>query len=388
MHTPPLVLAVDDTPENLEILRMRLEAQGYAVAEAVDGEDGLAKARALRPDLILLDIMMPKRDGISVVRELKQDPELRAIPVILVTAKADTRDVVEGLDAGGDDYLTKPFEHSALLARVRSMLRQKALADTVQAQTRELAEWNAALEERVAAQVGEIERIGRLRRFLSPQIAEALVSSDGGESVLRSHRRDVTVMFCDLRGFTAFAETAEPEEVMAVLGEYHTCLGALIFRYGGTLERFLGDGLLVVMNDPVPCPDHPARAVRMALEMRTCMRTLETKWRKQGHELGFGIGIAQGYATLGQIGFEGRLEYSVIGTVPNLAARLCGEAAAGQILVSQRVFTALEDELDARLAGELTLKGFHRPMPAYEVLGWREQELLPTEGEVGREAAG
>jgi adenylate cyclase len=274
MHTPPLVLAVDDTPENLEILRMRLEAQGYAVAEAVDGEDGLAKARALRPDLILLDIMMPKRDGISVVRELKQDPELRAIPVILVTAKADTRDVVEGLDAGGDDYLTKPFEHSALLARVRSMLRQKALADTVQAQTRELAEWNAALEERVAAQVGEIERIGRLRRFLSPQIAEALVSSDGGESVLRSHRRDVTVMFCDLRGFTAFAETAEPEEVMAVLGEYHTCLGALIFRYGGTLERFLGDGLLVVMNDPVPCPDHPARAVRMALEMRTCMRTL------------------------------------------------------------------------------------------------------------------
>ncbi|HEX2726429.1 MAG TPA: response regulator [Beijerinckiaceae bacterium] len=391
MHTPPLVLAVDDTPENLEILRMRLEAQGYAVAEAVDGEDGLAKARALRPDLILLDIMMPKRDGISVVRELKQDPELRAIPVILVTAKADTRDVVQGLDAGGDDYLTKPFEHSALLARVRSMLRQKALSDTVQAQTRELAEWNTALEERVAAQVGEIERIGRLRRFLSPQIAEAVVSSDGGESVLRSHRRDVTVMFCDLRGFTAFAETAEPEEVMAVLGEYHTCLGALIFQYGGTLERFLGDGLLVVMNDPVPCPDHPAQAVRMALEMRDCMRVLETKWRKQGHELGFGIGIARGYATLGQIGFEGRLEYSVIGTVPNLAARLCGEAAAGQILVSQRVFTTLEDELDATLVGELALKGFHRPMPAYEVRGWRQSVHPSPSGEervAGRPAWG
>src|SRR3712207_2791328 len=172
MRDPPLILAVDDTPENLEILRGRLEAQGYEVAEAADGEDGLAKARELRPDLILLDIMMPKRDGISVVRELKQDAELRCIPVILVTAKADTKDVVEGLDAGGDDYLSKPFEHSALLARVRSMLRQKALTDTVQEQARQLAEWNAALEERVAAQVKEIERIGRLRRFLPPQIAE------------------------------------------------------------------------------------------------------------------------------------------------------------------------------------------------------------------------
>jgi adenylate cyclase len=230
MRSPPLILAVDDTPENLEILRMRLEAQGYEVAEAVDGEDGLAKARELKPDLILLDIMMPKRDGISVVRELKQDADLRSIPVILVTAKADTKDVVEGLDAGGDDYLTKPFEHSALLARVRSMLRQKALTDTVQAQTRQLAQWNAELEERVAAQVKEIERVGRLRRFLPPQIAEAVVSSGDGESVLQSHRREVTVMFCDLRGFTAFAETAEPEEVMAVLGEYHACLGELIFK--------------------------------------------------------------------------------------------------------------------------------------------------------------
>jgi adenylate cyclase len=372
MRNPPLILAVDDTPENLEILRMRLEAQGYQVAEAVDGEDGLAKARALKPDLILLDIMMPKRDGISVVRELKQDPELRTIPVILVTAKADAKDVVEGLDAGGDDYLTKPFEHSALLARVRSMLRQKALTDTVQEQTRELAQWNAALEARVAAQVGEIERVGRLRRFLPPQIADAIVSSDDGDKILQSHRREVTIMFCDLRGFTAFAETAEPEEVMAVLREYHACLGELIFKSGGTLERFIGDGLLVVMNDPVPCPDHAARTVRMALEMRACMSALSVKWRKQGHELGFGIGIALGYATLGQVGFEGRLEYSAIGTIPNLAARLCGEAAAGQILVSQRVFTSLEDDVDARLVGELNLKGFHRPMPAYEVLGWRE----------------
>src|SRR5215213_475182 len=295
MHEPPLILTVDDTPENLEILRMRLDAQGYAVVEASDGDEGFAKARELKPDLILLDIMMPKRDGISVVRDLKADPELRSIPVILVTAKADTKDVVHGLDAGGDDYLTKPFEHSALLARVRSMLRQKALHDKVQEQARDLAEWNSELEGRVAAQVSEIERMGRLRRFLSPQVAELVTAS--GEQVLESHRREVTVVFCDLRGFTSFAETSEPEEVMGVLRDYHACLGGLIKKHEGTLERFVGDGLLVLFNDPVPCPDHTARAVRMSVEMRDCMGPLSETWKRQGHELGFGIGVARGYAT-------------------------------------------------------------------------------------------
>jgi class 3 adenylate cyclase/CheY-like chemotaxis protein len=373
MRDPPLILAVDDTPENLEILRVRLEAQGYQVAEAADGEEGLARARQLRPDLILLDIMMPKRDGISVVRELKTDPDLRSIPVVLVTAKADTKDVVAGLDAGGDDYLTKPFEHSALLARVRSMLRQKALHDTVQMQARQLADWNSALEERVAAQVQELDRVGRLRRFLPPQVAEVVISAGEGDAVLQSHRREVTVMFCDLRGFTSFAETAEPEEVMAVLREYHACLGELIFKYEGTLERFVGDGLLVVFNDPMPCPDHPVRTVKMAIEMRACMGALSETWRRRGHELGFGIGIAQGYATLGQIGFEGRLDYAAIGTIPNLASRLCGEALAGQILVSQRVFMSIDRDMETTRIGNLNLKGFHKPVPAYEVLGARDE---------------
>jgi adenylate cyclase len=224
--------------------------------------------------------------------------------VILVTAKADTKDVVQGLDAGGDDYLTKPFEHAALLARVRSMLRQKALHDTVQEQASQLAQWNAELEHRVKAQVDEIARIDRLRRFLPPQVAEMLVSS--GDHVLESHRREVTVVFCDLRGFTSFAETSEPEEVMSVLKQYHGCLGELITRYEGTLERFVGDGLLVLFNDPVPCQDHPARAVRMAIDMQESMQGLAQDWRRRGHELGFGIGIAQGYATLGSIGFDGR----------------------------------------------------------------------------------
>src|SRR5829696_4964125 len=317
----PLILAVDDMPENLEILCVRLEANGYEVTTAADGEEGLVRARELKPDLILLDIMMPKRDGISVVRELKQDAALRAIPVILVTAKSDLKDVVEGLDAGGDDYLTKPFEHAALLARVRSMLRQKALHDTVQDQARQLAEWNTALESRVAEQVDQIERIGRLRRFLPPQVADLVIASSDAEMLLGSHRQEVTVVFCDLRGFTAFAEKAQPDEVMAVLSEYHAALGALILAYEGTLERFLGDGLLVLFNDPMPCPDHPERAVRMAIDMQARVGELLERWRDAGHHLGFGVGIAKGEATLGRIGFDRRLDYAAIGRIPNLAAR-------------------------------------------------------------------
>jgi adenylate cyclase len=381
----PLILAVDDTPENLEILSVRLEANGYEVQTAEDGEEGLRRARALEPDLILLDIMMPKRDGISVVRELKQDPKLKTIPVILVTAKADTRDIVEGLDAGGDDYLTKPFEHAALLARVRSMLRQKALHDTVQDQARQLAEWNTALEERVAEQVDQIERIGRLRRFLPPQVADLVVSSADHASLLDSHRQEVTVVFCDLRGFTAFAEKAQPDEVMTVLADYHAALGELILAYEGTLERFLGDGLLVLFNDPMPCPDHPERAVRMALDMQQRVGVLAAGWRRSGHQLGFGIGIAQGEATLGRIGFDRRLDYAAIGRIPNLASRLCSEAKAGQVLVSERVFLSVEPKVEAAHVGQLALKGLPEPVPAYEVRGWREKRAVPAEA--GREIA-
>ncbi|WP_352508239.1 MULTISPECIES: response regulator [unclassified Mesorhizobium] len=370
MHDPPRILAVDDTPENLEILRMRLEANGYEVATAADGEEGLAKARELTPDLILLDIMMPKLDGISVVRLLKQDLSLRSIPVILVTAKADTRDVVEGLDAGGDDYLTKPFEHQALLARVRSMLRQKALHDTVASQAVQLSDWNRSLEQTLAEQVIEIERMGRLRRFLPAQVADLILAAGNGDTLLQSHRREVTVVFCDLRGFTAFAETAEPEEVMAVLGEYHACLGEQIVRYEGTLERFVGDGIVVVFNDPLPCADHTERAVRMAAAMRDAIDEHSEQWRKRDHLLGFGIGIARGHATIGRIGFDQRADYAVIGTVSNHAARLCEEARPRQILVSQRVVGAVESLVESVAVGELTLKGFRRPMPAYEIVRW------------------
>ncbi len=370
MRDPPRILAVDDTPENLEILRVRLEANGYEILTAADGEEGLAAARQHLPDLILLDIMMPKRDGISVVRELKADPALASIPVILVTAKSDTRDVVAGLDAGGDDYLTKPFEHSALLARVRSMLRLKALHDTVQEQAESLASWNRTLEEKVAAQISEIERVNRLRRFLPEHVARLVVDSNGESDPLKSHRREVTVVFCDLRGFTSFAEIAEPEEVMAVLSEYHACLGALIDHHEGTLERFIGDGLLVVFNDPIASDDHTERAVRMAIAMREGVAELSARWLRQGHSLGFGIGIARGHATIGKIGFDRRSDYAVIGSVPNLAARLCDKARAGQILASQRAILQIESLVEAQPIGDLTLKGFHRPMAAFEIQRW------------------
>jgi adenylate cyclase len=390
-------LVVDDNPTNLEVLRVRLNAQGYEVVTAVDGEDALTQARELDPDLVLLDIMMPKLDGISVLKVLKGDTTLRFTPVILVTAKADTRDVVNGLEAGGDDYLTKPFEHAALVARVRSLLRIKELHDTVQSQagqlkeqTEQLASWNQTLETRVAEQLAQIERIGRLQRFLAPQVAHMIASSDAPDSLLASHRREVTVLFCDLRGFTAFTEASEPEEVMGVLREYHENLGELIFQYEGTLERFLGDGIMIVFNDPIPCDDHTERAVRLALDMRARVVKLAEQWARMGHELGFGIGIASGYATLGQVGFEHRREYTAIGSAINLASRLCDEAKAGQIVISQRAFSAVEPWVTASHIGQLNLKGFNRPIDAYEITSWCGQSAAPasssTDSSAGKSA--
>jgi len=374
VRTPPRILVADDNAMNLDILRTRLAAHGYEILVAENGEEAVDVARRERPDLILLDIMMPKLDGFEVCRQLRADSGLPFVPIILVTAKGDTKDVVAGLEAGGDEYLTKPVDQAALLARVKSMLRIKALHDTAQeqgarleAQAGELAEWSRTLERRVAEQLAELERVNRFRRFLSPQLADVIVSS-GGEKLLESHRREITVVFCDLRGFTAFAETAEPEEVMAVLHAYHQAMGELIFRHEGTLERFAGDGLMVFFNDPVPCPDPATRAVQMAVGMRQRVGELEVEWRKRGFRLEFGVGIALGYATLGKIGFEGRFDYGAIGTVTNLAARLCDAARGGQILVSQRVYAAVEGQVEAEPVGELALKGFLKPTPAFNVV--------------------
>jgi len=240
-------------------------------------------------------------------------------------------------------------------------------ADQLRERSDELRVLNQQLEQRVADQVAEIERMGRLRRFLPPQVADLIVSS-GAEGQLESHRREITALFCDLRGFTGFSESADPEDVMALLREYHAAIGRIIHEYGGTLERFAGDGVMVIFNDPVPLPDPALQAVKMALEMRTAIGALVEKWQRMGHELGFGIGISHGYATLGTIGFEGRFDYAAIGTVANVASRLCDEATSGQILISARVQMAVEDAVAVEPTGELTLKGIRRPVAVYNVL--------------------
>jgi adenylate cyclase len=354
MRDPARILVVDDVADNVEILRMRLSALGYEVIVAEDGEQALAKVASELPDLVLLDIMMPKIDGLEVVRRLKADASLPFIPVILVTAKASPKDVVAGLDAGGDDYLTKPIDHGALVARVRAMLRIKALHDQVQ-------EMNQGLEAKVQAQVGELERVGRLKRFLAPQLAQAIISA-GDEKILENHRREVAAFFCDLRGFTSFSETAEPEDIMALLAEYHGAVGPLIRKYEGTLDRFTGDGMLVFFNDPLPCPDPAERAARLAIEMRSAVETLIPVWARRGHTLGFGIGMAQGYATLGRIGFEDRFDYTAIGAVINLAARLCADAKDGQILTTGRLALAIEGSVELEDLGEHTMRGMSKPI--------------------------
>jgi len=365
------ILVVDDLPQNVKLLADLLGAKGYAVVTASSGPEGLLKVETDSPDLVLLDVMMPGMSGYEVCRKIRENPANGILPVVMVTSLDPTQERIRGLEAGADDFLTKPVNQPELLARVRSLVRVKQLYDTVQTQAAQLAELNKTLEQRVSEQVAQLDRLGRLKRFFSPQLAELIVAGDA-EDPLRSHRREVTVVFLDLRGFTAFAETAEPEEVMGVLREYHTAMGQLILEHEGTLERFTGDGMMVFFNDPVPIPNPGERAIRMAVAMRDKLRDLRATWKKRGVDLDLGVGIAQGYATIGAIGFEGRMDYGAIGTVTNLAARLCGEAKPGQVLVAQRMLAMVEDLVDTGEVGELVLKGFSKPVSAFNITHLKE----------------
>jgi signal transduction histidine kinase/class 3 adenylate cyclase/CheY-like chemotaxis protein len=356
-----------------------LLAEHYNVFVAPDGRDALESARARPPDLILTDVMMPHVSGRQLLESVRADERLRSIPVILLTARAGIDARIECLDAGADDYVAKPFDEGELLARIRTLLRVKEYHDTIHAQAEELAQWNRTLGERVQAQVEEIDRMGRLQRFLSPQVAEAILSI-GDESALDSHRREITVVFCDLRGFTRFSELTEPEEVMRVLRDYHAAMGAIIFEFDGTLEHFEGDGMMVFFNDPIPIPDPAQRAVRMAVAMRDRAAHLAEGWRKRGYDLDFGVGIALGYATLGRIGFEGRFDYGAVGSVVNLASRLGNEAAGGQILIGPRVLAEVEEIVDVESVGEVELKGFHEPQRISNVVALREPGVVEARG--------
>jgi class 3 adenylate cyclase/CheY-like chemotaxis protein len=371
VNTPAKILVVDDTPRNVKLLADLLGVKGYAVVTAVSGREALAKIDEELPDLVLLDVVMPEMSGYEVCQKIRDNPATKMLPVVMVTALDPAVERVKGIEAGADDFLSKPINQPELLARVKSLLRIKELHDKVEAQATELADWNKNLELRVQNQLEQLERLERLKRFFSPQLAELIVAG-GADDPLQTHRRDVTVVFLDLRGFTAFAEAAEPEEVMAVLREYHAAMGQLIMEREGTLECFIGDGMMVLFNDPVPVANPQERAVRMALAMRERFDELAPAWRKLGYDIGMGIGIAHGYATIGEIGFEGRKDYGSIGTVCNLAARLCGEAKAGQILIPQRFLASIEDFAEVELIGDLSLKGFQRAVTAFNVLRMKD----------------
>ena len=370
MHT---ILIVDDTQENILLLSEVLESD-YLTKAAIDGERALKIAFAAEPpDLVLLDVMMPGMDGYEVCKRLKANPGTRHIPVIFVTAMSEVEDETKGLELGAVDYITKPISPPIVKARVKAHLERyqqkrelERMVVKLEEQSRELAAWNQTLEQRVAEGVSQLDRLGRMKRFFSPAVAD-LILSGNADDPLKTHRREIVVVFLDLRGFTAFSESADPEEVMGVLAEYHAAMGELITKYAGTLERFAGDGIMIFFNDPVQIPNPAAQAVSMTLEMQQRFKSLAAAWARRGYDLSLGIGIAQGFATIGAIGFEGRRDYGAIGNVTNLAARLCGEAKGGQILVSQRVEAALGEAAKSQPIGDISLKGFNKPIKTFEI---------------------
>jgi adenylate cyclase len=366
----PKILVADDVPTNVRLLEAVLAPRGYDVIAATNGLTALRLVESEHPDLVLLDVMMPDMDGYTVCRRIRANRETAVLPVIMVTSSL-AQEKTDAIEAGADDFIPKPFAHDELLTRVRSLLRIKHYHDTITAQAAQLAELNRTLEQRVRVQVDELERLRRLRRFLSPQLANVVVSS-GDESILRSHRRQVAMFFADLRGWTSFVDAVEPEELMRVLGEFHHIVGRLVKRFEATVGFLEGDGVQLFFNDPIEIPDAALRAVQLGCALRDEMEELTPRWRKRGYDLGFGGGAALGYATCGEVGFEGRSDYAAIGSVTNLASRLADEAQDGQILIAQRLYAEVEDDVAVEAVGEFALKGFQRPVPAFNVVGLRE----------------
>ena len=361
---PARILVVDDTADNAKLLCDLLERQGYEMRSSTSGPEALSALSRDPYDLILLDVVMPEMDGYDVCRSIRQDTRFATLPVVMVTALDAKEERVRGLEVGADEFLSRPINHPELLARVRSLLRIKRMHDYMQRQALELADWAATLEQRVTRGVAEVERLSRLKRFFSPKVAELIISGAAGDP-LHGHRREIVVIYLDLRGFTAFAESSEPEQVMRALAAYHAAMGRIMVDYEATLERFTGDAMMVILGDPVAVEKPAEKAVSLALAMRDAALTLSANWKKRGVDLGLAIGIDKGFATVGAIGFEGRVDYAAIGTVTNLACRLCQHARGGQIFLSQRVFSEVEALVEAEDLGDLQLHGFSRPIRAY-----------------------
>ena len=352
------ILVVDDQRVNAEIVGGLLRNLGYEVHSVLDGQSALEYVAVHPVDLVISDIMMPGMDGYELCRRLRAAPGTALLPVVLVTSLDPQAERVRGIEAGADDFLSKPVNWAELFARVKRLLRVKALQD-------EIKSLNARLEERVRGQVAQLQRLSRLKRFFSPRVAEAIVA--GGEEMLAPHRREITAVFLDLRGFTAFTDRADPEEVLELLRAYHATLGRTVEEHGGTLEHFAGDGVMIFFNDPFPVERPAEHAVRMAASLQQAFAPIARVWEKLGHHVGLGIGIAQGDATLGVIGFEQRWEYAAIGNVPNLAARLCGEARAGEIIVDAQTERAIAAIAETQPVGPLTLRGFQQPVAAFRL---------------------
>jgi len=368
MAEPARILVVDDVPQNVKLLADLLTHEGYDIVTASNGVEALAQIENTKPDLVLLDVVMPKMTGYEACRQIRANPATAVLPVVMVTTLDAGEERIKSIEAGADDFLNKPVNTAELLARVRSLLRIKHFHDTIEEQKAQLAEWNRTLESRVQEQVSQLDQLGRLKRFFSPQVAELVVS--GGEEILKSHRREITAVFFDLRGFTSFSESTEPEEVIAVLEQFRGDLSSRVLAHEGTIEHCAGDGIMVIFNDPVPMPDHVERALRLSIAMRDRVLELTPGWQQREYHLGLGVGVARGYATLGAIGGEGLWHYAAIGSVANLAARLCSEAQAGQILTTPKTLLGLEARIQLEPVGELTLKGFTRPVSAVNIVAF------------------
>jgi adenylate cyclase len=356
------ILVVDDQRTNAEMVSGLLRNLGYEVELALDGQEALELVREKGPDLVISDILMPGLDGYELCRRLRANAATALLPVILVTG-VEQSERIKGVEAGADDFLAKPVNWAELFARVRRLLQVKALQDEIQ-------QLNARLEQRVREQVAQLERLSRMKRFFSRAVAEAIVA--GGEELLEPHRREITAVFLDLRGFTSFTDRADPDDVLELLRAYHATLGRMVDEFGGTLEHFAGDGVMIFFNDPIEVDKPAERAIRMALALQRAFNPIAEAWLKLGHEVGLGIGIAQGDTTLGVIGFEQRWEYAAIGNVPNLAARLCGAAHAGEIILDLQTEQDIVHVADTEFVGAITLRGFQQPVPAFKLRRMRD----------------